>query len=261
MKQLPYYKFDVAEWINGAITLESLEAQGVFINICAYYWFKSGCLTLTEIKRRVKCRSYVFDALVQSNLIKVTGDDISITFLDEQLTERGKVSTINSLNGSKGGAPKGNNNAKKTHIDKQETTEKQPKTSNIEENRTEEEKKREEQNRTDSAFAEVLVWPSFLDFWDKYDKKQDKPKCEKLWKKITQGAREKIMQNLEIYIPTTPDKQYRKNPLTYLNSQSWENEIIIPNNNGTKLTDKRQQQTGSLIEGFAKRHFDGDDGR
>lgn len=154
MKQLPYYKFDVAEWINGAITLESLEAQGAFINICAYYWFKSGCLTLTEIKRRVKCRQYVFDALIQNNLIKVTGDDIKITFLDEQLTERGKVSTINRLNGSKGGAPKGNNNAKKPHIDKQETTENQPETSNIEENRTEE--SREEESKKEKKKEDPL---------------------------------------------------------------------------------------------------------
>jgi len=70
------------------------------------------------------------------------------------------------------------------------------------------------------------LWPSFNDFWDKYDKKQDRPKCELKWKKIQQEAREKIMHHLDIYIPSTPDKQYRKNPLTYLNSQSWENEVI-----------------------------------
>jgi len=59
MKELPYFKFNSSEWINGAITLEDLQAQGLFINICAYYWFNSGCLKLSEIKRRVKCKSTV----------------------------------------------------------------------------------------------------------------------------------------------------------------------------------------------------------
>lgn len=70
------------------------------------------------------------------------------------------------------------------------------------------------------------LWPSFEDFWNKYDKKQDRPKCEKKWEKINQEAREKIMLHLEDYILSTPDKQYRKNPLTYLNNNSWENEIV-----------------------------------
>lgn len=137
-KDLPYYKHDVSEWMNGAITLESYEAQGVFINVCSYYWFKSGRLTLTEIKRRLKCKQAVFDSLVSCGVLKVTEDVISISFLDEQLEERGNKSKINSINGSKGGAPKGNSNAKKEHLGDNGTTEKQPKTTNIEEKRTEE---------------------------------------------------------------------------------------------------------------------------
>ena len=37
-KDLPYFKFFCSEWNDGDITLESYEAQGVFINICSYYW-------------------------------------------------------------------------------------------------------------------------------------------------------------------------------------------------------------------------------
>lgn len=115
----------------------------------------------------------------------------------------------------------------------------------------EQEQEQEEEQEQD----EVIVWPSFLDFWNKYDKKQDKPKCEKKWKKITQGAREKIMLHLEVYIPSTPDKQYRKNPLTYLNSESWENEIIIPNTNGT-FTDRKEERVNGLRAAFAKQVID-----
>jgi len=96
-----------------------------------------------------------------------------------------------------------------------------------------------------ASSGELVVWPSFEDFWNLYDKKQDKPKCIKKWNTINQAAREKIMQHLELYIRATPDIQYRKNPLTYLNNESWENEIISTNG----LT-KKQRNTESLREAF-----------
>lgn len=34
------------------------------------------------------------------------------------------------------------------------------------------------------------------------------------------------MQHLEVYIKATPDKQYRKHPMTYLNNKSWNDEVI-----------------------------------
>lgn len=113
----------------------------------------------------------------------------------------------------------------------------------------EEEEQTQEEEREEEQEGGVIVWPSFLDFWDKYEKKQDRPKCEKKWEKINQEAREKIMLHLEDYILSTPDKQYRKNPLTYLNSESWENEIITPNTNG-KFT--REEKVNSLRAAFAK---------
>lgn len=109
----------------------------------------------------------------------------------------------------------------------------------------------------ESASAQVLVWPSFNDFWEKYDKKIDRDKCEKKWKKVNQGGREKIMQHLELYIRGTPDKQYRKNPATYLNNHSWENEIVTPNGTetGQQLTiDKGTAHTISLMEDYQRRN-------
>lgn len=96
--------------------------------------------------------------------------------------------------------------------------------------------------------VQLFPWPTFEDFWNLYDLKVNKPKCEIKFKKISQGAREKIMEHLQEYIPNTPDKKFRKNPLTYLNNESWNDEII--KHNGTT---KQQSNTNSLIEGFAKR--------
>ena len=66
----------------------------------------------------------------------------------------------------------------------------------------------------------------FEKFWNLYDKKEDRIKCEGKWNRLTNKEREICILNLPAYILSTPDKQYRKNPATYLNNKSWENEII-----------------------------------
>jgi hypothetical protein len=45
------------------------------------------------------------------------------------------------------------------------------------------------------------------------------------------------------YVASTPDKQFRKDPLTYLNQKAWNDEIIFRNG-----TDKQQQQRERLTE-------------
>jgi len=135
-KELPYFKFYCSEWISGSITLESMCVQGLFINICALYWFKSGDITTTEIHRRIKLKQADFNRLVESNFIKIDGELVKISFLDEQFLQRNHKSCTNSKNGSLGGAPKGNKNAEKNNR-------KQPKTTNIEEEEEEEEEEKE----------------------------------------------------------------------------------------------------------------------
>lgn len=90
----------------------------------------------------------------------------------------------------------------------------------------EEEEKKEVETEVEHEDARVTLWPTFDDFWTKYAKKVDRLKCEKIWKKISQEAREKIMEHLERYVRSTPEIQFRKDPATYLRNKSWENEII-----------------------------------
>lgn len=66
----------------------------------------------------------------------------------------------------------------------------------------------------------------FETFWNLYDKKEDRIKCERKWNNLTNKEREECITNLPAYIRATPNKQYRKNPATYLNNKSWENEVI-----------------------------------
>lgn len=85
-------------------------------------------------------------------------------------------------------------------------------------------------NELETEFAESVElepWPTFDDFWDEYDKKRgDKEKLRRKWKKIPQREKEKIMSYLPLYKESQPDKSFRKDPETFLNNKSWNDEII-----------------------------------
>lgn len=63
-------------------------------------------------------------------------------------------------------------------------------------------------------------------FWKLYDKCVDKKPCEAKWSKLKDSERQQAIAHLPKYIESTPDKTFRKNPQTYLNQKSWNNEII-----------------------------------
>lgn len=77
---------------------------------------------------------------------------------------------------------------------------------------------------------------SFETFWNLYDKKVgDRDKVMKKWGSFKKSDQEAIMQHIPIYKLAQPDKTFRKNPSTYLNNKSWNDEIIYakPVANGT----------------------------
>ena len=76
------------------------------------------------------------------------------------------------------------------------------------------------------------VHSDFNRFWNLYDKKINKTKCYQLWTMLIDDEKENIFAVLPEYIKCTPDKLYRKHPLTFLRNKSWEDEIIKGNKNG-----------------------------
>ena len=98
-KDLPYFKFFVSEWNDGDITLEDYHSQGVFINVCSYYWSNECNLTYKKLKKRFLNDFNTIDSLIEEGLIKVNGDYVSINFLDEQQEERFEKSKKSSAAG------------------------------------------------------------------------------------------------------------------------------------------------------------------
>lgn len=81
----------------------------------------------------------------------------------------------------------------------------------------EKEKEKEKENE--------LVNISFELFWDAYSKKVGREKSLKSWSKIPESLRDHVIEKAKIYIQSTPEVKYRKNPETWLNGKCWEDEI------------------------------------
>jgi hypothetical protein len=79
----------------------------------------------------------------------------------------------------------------------------------------------------ESTVVEVLDPYPFSEFWEVYDKKVGKKeKVEKKWDKLSEAIRKQIIEYIPYYRESQPDKKYRKNPETFLNNESWNDEII-----------------------------------
>ena len=85
---------------------------------------------------------------------------------------------------------------------------------------------------------------SFEQFWKAYGKAIDRAKCETKFKKIKAADRELIKDKLPGYIASTPDAQYRKNPLTWLNGCCWLDEVI------TEPTKPAFKEFGGINESY-----------
>ena len=97
---------------------------------------------------------------------------------------------------------------------------------------------------------------SFDIFWDLYDKKVgDKEKLKKKWESMQDMERQSIIDYIPRYKVTQPDKKFRKDPQTFFNNKSWNDELIGSNlpkqqiykNNDFEAYKKRQQELGKTL--------------
>jgi len=82
----------------------------------------------------------------------------------------------------------------------------------------------QEKGKEEVQYVSVFT---FDEFWDLYDKKVgDKSRLKNKYDKISEPEREKIKNHIPKYKSATPDKKFRKDPETYINNKSWNDEII-----------------------------------
>lgn len=101
------------------------------------------------------------------------------------------------------------------------------------------------ENENEDVIEDKNINIEFEWFWNEYDKKiGDKQKLKKKWNKLSDEERQNAMNYIDLYKQSQPDKQFRKNPETFLNNKSWNDEIIRATpNNSRKLTYSEQQAT------------------
>jgi len=97
---------------------------------------------------------------------------------------------------------------------------------------------------------------SFDSFWDLYDKKVgDKDKLKRKWESFGDSERVSIMEYIPKYKLNQPDKKFRKDPQTFFNNNSWNDELIgsvpqkqqIYRNTDFEAYKKRQQELGKTL--------------
>jgi len=106
-KELPYFKYFPSEWVTGDITLCTMESQGLFMNICSYYWMKNCSMSLANAKQRFSKYESQLNQLIEFDIIKIDNEEnIIINFLDNQMNEFINVAEKRAIAGAKGGKAK-----------------------------------------------------------------------------------------------------------------------------------------------------------
>jgi hypothetical protein len=68
---------------------------------------------------------------------------------------------------------------------------------------------------------------SFSLFWELYDKKRgNKALLERKWNSLAAEEKQKAVEYIPLYKAAQPNKQYRKDPLTFITNKAWNDEII-----------------------------------
>ena len=110
-KELPFFRFTASEWLNGDISLEATYMKGVFIDTCAYYWFKDCSITLAMLKKKDPLNVDAILELIKLGIIKhdKKSDFVNINFLDLQYDLLSEKRVKRQIAGALGGKKKSSN--------------------------------------------------------------------------------------------------------------------------------------------------------
>jgi len=200
-KELPYYRVTCQEWQNGKISTMSDSCKGVFADICPYYWVKDCDVTFEMLSEKFKTKSKTIQKLIKSKVIKVQNGVVSISFLNEQLSELNKNKKFFSDMGKKG------QKAKKS---------KAPLEPGLfdAESYKEKDKDKEKDN---------IIQVKFIEFWKIYPKrngkKVGKQSALENFKKLPIKELDRVIRNAGHY---GIDNDYAKDPERFLKKNFWQ---------------------------------------
>lgn len=154
---------------------------------------------------------------------------VAFAFIREHLKRDGQkyknVCARNAANGRKGGRPKNPENPV-GNLETQNNPDEPRKADTDSDSDTDSDT--DSENTIHSGGEPPVTAFSFEQFWKEYGKPTDRAKCEAKYRKLSETDRELIKDRLPAYAAATPDTQYRKNPLTWLNGRCWQDEPAQP---------------------------------
>jgi uncharacterized protein YdaU (DUF1376 family) len=197
MSKDPAFLFYSSDFLNGVSDL-TMEERGQYITLLCLQHQKG---SLSEKTVRLTVGSVSVD--VMRKFEKDEQGNYFQSRLKEEIEKRVNFTESRRNNGFKGGRPKAS-----------EKPSGYP-TPNLMENVNE------------NVNEDKNINIDFDYFWNDYDKKVgDKSRLKSKWNKLSDNDRNQIMNYLPLYIEAVPDKQFRKNPETFLNNKSWLDEIV-----------------------------------
>lgn len=87
--------------------------------------------------------------------------------------------------------------------------------------------------------------PSFKDWWDLYDKKRGRKKAEAKWERLKDSDKRACYEATPAYVASIENKQFQKDPLTYLNGECWNDEII-----DSSMNQRKYNESANLVRKF-----------
>jgi len=155
------------------------------------------------------------EELLTENVIYLDGD----TLVQKRMVKDNEISEIRSKSGKKGGAKSIENRINFAQAKVQAKTQAKVQANTEYEN---------ENYISSLTNTEIKDFIDFDLFWNAYDKKVgDKEKLRKKWQSLKFDEQQKAMAHIPKYKEAQPDKKFRKDPQTYLNNKSFNDEIIF----------------------------------
>jgi len=159
MDGLPYFKFNVLDWIKGKVQLLSNEEKGIFIELCARIWCESGKLKNDDILHRlIRVEKAKFllalKAFCELGILEEKDGYLSVKFLETQIIIGFQFIEKQRKNGAKGGRPQNPNKAHKKRVEEKR----------VEETRLEEKRGEEKEESLPRPFED----PELEDFFQRW---------------------------------------------------------------------------------------------
>ncbi|MEK6199122.1 MAG: YdaU family protein [Psychrobacter sp.] len=237
-----YYSFNIADYKKDTDYLKPIEHYIYRSLIDRYYLDEIPIPKETQpLLRRLKLESEVeIEGLnfVLNEFFTLEDDGYHHSRIDNEIAKYQANAEKNRENGKKGGRPPKNKpkitqsvvdglpvNSQINLNQELSTTNQELSTTNQELSTTNQEPSTTNQEPSTTNQEPSTSLP-FDDFWNAYDYKQGSlVKLKAKWQSLTVEQRKLIMSHVLDYVKSTPNKKFRKHPLTYLNNESWLDEI------------------------------------